>query len=412
MAAAISAAKAGASVSLFEKNERLGKKLFITGKGRCNVTNASDMKTVMANIVTNPKFLYGAFRRFSNEDIMKLLEDAGCPLKTERGNRVFPVSDHSYDVIAALEKELRENKVRIFLNTAVKKLNVQDGSCSGFVLPDGSSVSADAVVVSTGGLAYPSTGSDGDGYLFARACGHRVTETYPSLVPLVVKEPECAALQGLSLKNIRISLRECSAGMSKEIYGEFGEMLFTHFGVSGPVILSASSFAGPVLKTRPLKLIIDLKPALSEEKLDARLLRDFSEEKNKELKNSLSALLPSKLIPEVIRQAGTDPDKKIHDLTKEDRAALVGALKGLAFTVTGTRGYSEAVITKGGIDVKDINPATMESKIVKNLYFAGEVLDTDALTGGYNLQIAWSTGTVAGTAAGTSKEREKGAWNE
>lgn len=395
MAAAISAAKAGASVSLFEKNERLGKKLFITGKGRCNLTNASDIKTFMEQIVTNPKFLYGAFGKFTNGDTMDFFTSAGCPVKTERGNRVFPVSDHSADVIDALQNELKKYRVKINLRTAVEELQIENGICTGLVLSDKTKICSDAVIVSTGGLSYPSTGSDGDGYRFAKSCGHRVTELYPSLVPLTVMEPECGLLQGLSLKNVRASLWD----NDKEIFSEFGEMLFTHFGVSGPLILSASSAAAPILKKRPLKLLLDLKPALSEEKLDARMLRDFSEEKNRELKNSLSGLFPAGLIPEVIRQSGIDPDRRINALTRTERASLIKATKELTFTVLSVRGYSEAVITKGGVDVREINPSSMESKRIQNLYFAGEVLDVDALTGGYNLQIAWSTGWTAGLSA-------------
>lgn len=400
IAAAVAAAAAGSSVELYEKNEKLGKKLFITGKGRCNLTNACDMKTMMENVVSNPKFLYSSFRQFTNEDIMRLVSDAGCPLKTERGGRVFPESDHSADVIRSLERLLKQGGVTVRLNSKAERILTAEDRCTGVRLQNGETVSADAVIVATGGLAYPSTGSDGDGFRFARETGHRVTELTPSLVPLTVKEASCEDLMGLSLKNVRISLTDGK----KEIYTEFGEMLFTHFGVSGPVILSASSFAGPVLKNRQLQLSIDLKPALSEEKLDARILRDFSEEKNRELKNALSALFPARLIPEVIRQSGISPERKVHDLTREERAKLVRATKNLSFTVTGTRGYNEAVITKGGISVRDIDPSTMESRHVRGLYFAGEVLDVDALTGGFNLQIAWSTGYAAGTAAGKAAE--------
>jgi len=399
MAAAIAAAESGSTAVIFEKNEKLGKKLFITGKGRCNLTNASDMKTVMENVVSNPKFLYSAFRSFTNEDIMRMIEDEGCPLKTERGNRVFPVSDHSSDVIRALERCLRKRKVTVRLNEGVRGLLTENGNISGIVTEKNEKISADAVIVATGGLSYPSTGSDGDGYRFAKEAGHSVTELLPSLVPFIVQEQECRDLSGLSLKNVQVSVTDGE----KEIYGEFGEMLFTHFGVSGPVILSASCIAGPVLKKKPLTLHIDLKPALPDEMLDARILRDFSEAKNRELKNSLAGLFPARLIPEVIRQSGIDPEKKIHDISREERTALVRATKNLTYTITGMRGYSEAIITKGGVDVREINPSTMESRKVRGLYFAGEVLDVDAMTGGYNLQIAWSTGYAAGRAAAAGK---------
>ena len=394
MIAAISAAGIGHEVSLYEKNEKLGKKLFITGKGRCNVTNASDMKTVMDNVVSNPKFLYSAFKTFTNQDIMKMIEDAGCMLKVERGNRVFPVSNHSYDVIRSLESKLKELNVKVNLFSEVKTIVVEDGKCKGIVLKkDDKKIMADSVIVATGGMSYSSTGSTGDGYKFAKGCGHTVTQLYPSLVPFVVEEEECKSLQGLSLKNVEVSIFDGS----QIVHKEFGEMLFTHYGVSGPILLSASSIAVPLLKERMLTLSIDLKPALSVEQLDARILRDFEAEKNKQYKNSLSGLFPSKLIAEVVRQSGIDPDKKVNEITKEERNSLVECTKGLRFTISGVRGYNEAIITKGGVSVKEINPATMESKVISNLYFVGEVLDLDALTGGYNLQIAWSTGWCAGS---------------
>lgn len=401
MAAAASAARGGASVTILEKNEKLGKKLFITGKGRCNVTNAADMRTVQENVVTNPRFLFSAFRAFTNRDICDLIEENGCPLKTERGNRVFPVSDHSFDVIDALKRELRRDGVRVRFSTPAKALETETGEdggkrVTGVLLPDGTALVADAVILATGGFSYPQTGSDGDGHRIARETGHRVTDLLPSLVPFIVREQQSAAeLMGLSLKNVSVTVRDGK----KKIYEGFGEMLFTHFGVSGPLILSASASAGPLLKKKELALAIDLKPALSAEQLDQRLLRDFSAEQNRSLKNALSELFPSRLIPEVIRQSGIDPEKKVHDLTRADRGALIRAAKGLSFTLTGTRGWSEAVITKGGVNVRDVDPSTMESKHVRGLYFAGELLDLDALTGGYNLQIAWSTGWLAGQSA-------------
>ena len=406
MAAALAAAGSGASVVLVEKNEKLGKKLFITGKGRCNLTNAADMKEVQEHVVSNPRFLFSAFRAFTNADIMRLVEENGCPLKTERGGRVFPVSDHSWDVINALEHALKKAGVRIRLNTPVKKLltapcdsgedgKKHDSRVTGVLLSGGEVLEADAVILATGGLSYPSTGSDGDGHRFAGETGHRVTEMLPSLVPMNVKEHAAGELMGLSLRNVEIRILDGS----KEKYREFGEMLFTHFGVSGPVILSASAVAGPLLKKKELKLLIDLKPALSAEQLDRRILRDFSEALNKDLRNALTDLFPARLISEVLFQAGLDPSLKVRDITKEERGRLVRTTKGLLFTLTGLRGFTEVIVTKGGVSVKDVDPSTMQSKVVKDLFFAGELLDLDAMTGGFNLQIAWSTGFLAGKSA-------------
>ena len=386
MAAAIAASYSGDEVHIYEKNEKLGKKLFITGKGRCNLTNASDMKTVMENVVSNPRFLYSSFGNFSNEDIVELIERNGCKTKVERGNRVFPESDHSYDVIDALKKELKKCGVRVHLNHPVKKLNVEDGICTGF-----DNVNADKVIVATGGLSYASTGSTGDGLKWASENGLSVTDTRPALVSLNTRE-KVAQMAGLSLKNISAAFFHGG----KQVYEEFGEMLFTHTGVSGPVVLSGSSYVSRFLPGEVL-MKIDLKPALDREKLDERILRDFNENLNRELKNSLGKLLPSGLIGEVIRQSGINQYKRVNEITRKERESLVNALKELTFTVTSTGGWDEAIITQGGVSVKNINPKTMESKPVKNLFFAGEVLDTDALTGGYNLQIAWSTGWTAGT---------------
>ncbi len=394
MAAAIAAAQEGHQVHLYEKNEKLGKKVYITGKGRCNVTNACDMDTLLQSVVTNPRFLYSSFYGFTNQDIMNLLERNGCPLKIERGNRVFPVSDKSSDVISALSGQMKELGVRVSLLEEVKELLISDGRCRGIVLSDrAKSIEADAVIVATGGLSYPSTGSTGDGYRFAKACGHRVTELSPALVPFYVKEEVVRDLQGLSLKNIEAVVSDGK----KEIYREFGEMLFTHFGVSGPVLLSASSFAAKAIRQRPLTLTIDLKPALSREQLDARILRDFEEASNKQFKNVLSHLYPSKLIPVMIENSKIPPEKKVNEITRQERRNLVEATKAFTLTLTGLRGYEEAIITQGGIDLKEINPSTMESKKIKGLYFAGEVLDVDGVTGGFNLQIAWSTGWAAGS---------------
>lgn len=396
MLAAVSAGMAGHQVALYEKNEKLGKKLYITGKGRCNVTNACDMDGFFQNIVTNRRFLYSSFHRFSNQDMMEFLERYGCPLKIERGERVFPVSDKSSDVTAALSRALKELSVKVYLKKAVSGLIIRDGRCTGIRLegePSGrGTVPGDAVIVATGGLSYSSTGSTGDGFTWAREAGHQVTELRPALTPLETLEEDGKALQGLTLKNIRASLRRGE----KELYTAFGEMLFTHFGVSGPVILSASSYAAKELTRGPLTLSLDLKPALSMEQLDERIQKDFKEEKNRQFKNSLSRLLPAKLIPVVVARARIDPGKPVNAVTREERKSLARLLKALSFTVTGLRGYNEAVITQGGVAVKEVDPSTMGSKKVAGLYFAGEVLDLDALTGGYNLQIAWSTGWSAG----------------
>lgn len=394
MLAAIAAAEHGHQVQLFEKNEKLGKKIYITGKGRCNVTNACDTEELFAAVVHNPKFLYSSFYSFTNQDMMELVERNGCPLKTERGGRVFPVSDKSSDVIRALTVCLKNAGVQVRLYEEVDSVETRDGRVSGIRLKKTREiVSADAVIVATGGLSYPSTGSTGDGYRFAEKTGHTVTDLSPALVPFETAEPVGRDLQGLALKNIQAKILKGK----KVLYEEFGEMLFTHFGVSGPVLLSASSYGAAQLKKGPLTLSLDLKPALSEEQLDARILRDFEEQKNKQYKNSLSRLLPAKMIPVIVERSGIDPDKKINEITKEERRRIVQAVKDFRLTLTGLRGYKEAIITQGGISVREINPSTMESKLVKSLYFAGEVLDLDAVTGGYNLQIAWSTGHLAGS---------------
>ena len=394
MMAAYAAAKRGQTVRLYEKNEKLGKKIFITGKGRCNLTNGCEVEDLFANVVTNEKFLYSAFYGLTNRDVMELFEGWGCRLKVERGNRVFPVSDKSSDVIAAIAGAIRRAGVEIHLNEEVSSLELRGGRCVGVRMKGQKRpVEADAVIVATGGLSYPTTGSSGDGYRFAAEAGLAVTECLPALVPFEVLEDDAKELQGLALKNIEATVYNGK----KVLYREFGEMLFTHFGVSGPVLLSASSYAAKALKKGPLSLSIDLKPALSGEQLDARILRDFEEAKNKQFKNALNHLYPQKMIPVIIARSGISPEKRVNEITREERQALVRATKDFRLTLTGLRGYNEAIITQGGVSVKEIDPSTMESKKVPGLYFAGEVLDLDAVTGGFNLQIAWSTGWAAGS---------------
>lgn len=390
--AAIFAARNGHRVELFEKNEKIGKKLFITGKGRCNVTNAGDMDALFDAVKSNPKFLYSAFYSFTNEQAMDFFEELGVRLKVERGNRVFPESDHSSDIIHALKHELEQLGVEIHFCTEVKDVLVEHEKFTGVVLKNGKKVSGDACVVATGGISYASTGSTGDGYRFAEKTGHKVTELYPSLVPMEVKEWYAIPLQGLSLRNVRGTILDGK----KKLYDEFGEMLFTHYGVSGPIIISASSVVGKKLQDKELTLQIDLKPALSREQLDQRVLRDFEENKNKQFKNAVDKLFPAKLKPIMIELSGISPEKKVNEISKEERLYFVDLIKNFKMTLTGLRSYNEAIITKGGVSVKDIDPGTMESKKVSGLYFAGEVLDLDALTGGFNLQIAWSTGYLAG----------------
>lgn len=396
MMAAIYAARRGYPVILLEKNEKLGKKLYITGKGRCNLTNACDMDGLFANVVTNPKFMYGAFYSYTNFDTIDFFEEIGLKTKIERGNRVFPESDKSSDVLAVLLKELKRLGVDIRYGSEAAEILAENNVFAGVRLKGSNEVLyGEKVIIATGGLSYPATGSTGDGYRFAKSLGHTVTKLYPSLVPMNVEElAAIKELQGLSLKNIHIRI---TSG-KKEIYSDFGELLFTHFGVSGPVILSASSYCIPYMENRDLILSIDLKPALSKEQLDARILRDFDEFSNKQYKNALDQLLPRKLIQVIIALSNIDPEKKVNLITREERGRLVELLKGLKFHITRLRDYNEAVITKGGIQVKEINPSTMESKFVSNVFFAGEVLDVDALTGGFNLQIAWSTAFLAGNA--------------
>ena len=391
MMAAIHAARNGRRVILLEQNDKLGKKLFITGKGRCNFTNACDTEDLFGNVVTNPKFLYSAFYSFSNQMVMDFFEELGLAYKVERGNRVFPKSDHSSDVIKVLEKEMRKQKVEIRLNTKVNDLILEEHVCRGVELAGGKRLYADSVIVAAGGVSYPRTGACRDGYRFAEHAGHRIRSVQPSLVPLELHDPCCQELMGLSLKNVSVTI----FADGKDVYSEFGEMLFTHFGVSGPIILKASAYIHRYLEQN-LTLSMDLKPALDSRTLDERILRDFQLYQNRQLKNSLDKLLPKALVTVVLKKSGIDGEKKINGLTKEERHMLGQTIKNLSFAIAGVRGWDEAIITKGGVDVREINPGTMGSKLVPGLYFAGEVLDLDALTGGFNLQIAWSTGYLAG----------------
>lgn len=394
MMAAISAAQHGADVVLFEKNDRLGKKLRITGKGRCNLTNDCDQREFLENVPTNPRFLYASLSGFSTEDTKRFFESLGVPLKTERGKRVFPVSDKAQDVVSALEKQCRECGVQI-VREKVKEIVIENGVAVGVKTVSGM-LDADAVIVCTGGLSYPTTGSDGDGYRFAKSAGHRVTDLQPSLIPLVAKGKLCASMQGLALKNV--SLRMIDRQTGKSVYEDFGEMLFTHFGLSGPMVLSASAHLTDISAGR-YEAQIDLKPALDEKKLDARLLSDFSKYQNRDFANSLGDLLPQKMIEPFIRLCGIDPHKKVNSITREERERIVRHMKCLTVEIYGVRPISEAIITRGGVDVREISPKTMESKLISRLYFAGEVLDLDAYTGGFNLQIAFSTAYAAGEAA-------------
>lgn len=394
--AAIAAAEQGHQVVLLERNEKIGKKLFITGKGRCNLTNACDTEELFSNIPRNSKFLYSAIYSYDNFRVMDFFEQNGTPVKVERGNRVFPVSDHSSDVIAALKCSLDAHKVKIMYHTTVEKLIVSENCVHGVITAEGKKMPADAVVIATGGCSYASTGSTGDGYRFAEACGHTIKTCSPSLVPFNAEEEYVKELQGLSLKNVKASIYQGK----KLLYEAFGEMLFTHFGVSGPLMLSASSVVNDAVRKQPLQLYIDWKPALSEEQLDRRILRDFEEAKNRQVIHGIEKLYPSKFLPIILKLAKIPAEKRVNEVTKEERQRLVDLTKKFPVTLTGLRGFSEAIITKGGVSVKEVNPSTMESKLTKHLYFAGEVLDLDAFTGGFNLQIAWSTGYLAGSSIG------------
>ena len=388
--AAIKAAQNGHSVTIFEKNEKLGKKLFITGKGRCNLTNASGRDGFFQNVVQNPRFLYSAYAHFDQDAIIRLIEKAGVPTKIERGQRVFPTSDKSSDILKALEKTVKQAGVTVRLHSRTTEILTENGVVSGIRTTQGSEL-FDAVILATGGVSYAATGSTGDGIRFAEALGHRVTELKPALVPFETEEAWCGELSGLTLKNVTLhAYRD-----KKEVYAELGEMLFTHFGVSGPLVLSCSSIVADEPTGTLLK--IDLKPGLTEEQLDARLQRDIAANVRKSLESALYGLLPQRLLSVVLKQAGLNGTMPAAQFSKVQRHALLEALKGLPLHVKGTRPFSEAIITRGGVDVRDVNPSTMESKKIKNLYFAGEMLDVDAFTGGFNLQIAWSTGALAGS---------------
>ena len=395
--AALYAAKGGARVTLLERNEKLGKKIYITGKGRCNVTNAAEPDAFMRNIVRNPRFLYASFACLDNVRLMTLLENAGVPLKTERGERVFPVSDHASDITFALEREIKKARVRIRLNARVSEILSNGGRAAGVQLEDGERVPADAVIVATGGMTYPSTGSTGDGHVFAKRAGHAVTPCRPALTSIETAESWPGELMGLTLKNVSLSAWKTDKGKAKKLYDEQGEMLFTHFGVSGPLVLTLSSVLPD--ENAGIQLKIDLKPALDEAALDQRILRDFAQMQRKQLVSCMDGLEPHALGVKICELVDISPYQPIHSVTAAERRALVQKIKGLPLTVKGLRGMNEAIITRGGVNVKEINPSTLESKKLPGLYFAGEVMDVDALTGGFNLQIAFSTGALAGRSA-------------
>ena len=403
MLAALFAAKNGAKTTLIEQNEKLGKKVYITGKGRCNVTNAADQEAFMRAIVRNPRFLYASFAAFDNNDLMDLLEKQGVPLKVERGNRVFPVSDHASDIISGLKRALEKENVDIQLNTRVQSLILGDGACTGVALDNGKNLFADAVILCTGGKSYPLTGSTGDGYDFAESAGHSIQHLMPALVPINTRESWPSALSGLTLKNVSLKAWRTDSKKKKYFYDEQGEMLFTHFGISGPLALTLSSYM-PV-DVENVRMAIDLKPALDAETLDARILRDFQEMIRKRISAVMDGLVPHNLGQQILVLAGISPQTPVNTITQAQRASIVQLLKALPLTPKSLRGFEEAIVTRGGVTVKEINPSTMESKLVSGLYFAGELMDVDAHTGGYNLQIAFSTGMLAGTNA--AKEREE-----
>lgn len=392
--AAITAAESGAEVVLFEKNDRLGKKLRITGKGRCNVTNDCDLNEFLTNVPTNPRFLYTALSRFSTADTQAFFENAGVPLKTERGKRVFPQSDKAGDIVAALDRKCRALGVQI-LHRKVQELLLEEQSVRGVKTADGE-MTADAVILCTGGRSYPTTGSDGDGYRFAASAGHTVTKISPSLVPLIADGRLCASMQGLSLKNVALSVLDATT--QKVVYRDFGEMMFTHFGLTGPLILSASAHL-PDIDQKRYEAHIDLKPALDEKTLHARILSDFEKYRNRDFLNALDDLLPQKMIAPFVRLCEIDGRKKVHSVTREERERMVKVLKDLTVPLVGFRPINEAIVTRGGVHVKEVDPKTMQSKLITGLYFAGELLDVDAYTGGFNLQIAFSTAYLAGFSA-------------
>ena len=394
MLASVYAARNGHEVHVLEKNEKLGKKLYITGKGRCNLTNACDPEELFPAVIRNRKFLYSAFYTYGPKEVMDFFEEAGVPLKTERGNRVFPCSDHSSDIIRALTEEMKKAGVQIHLHTEAAGILEENGQAAGVRLLDGRILKGDHVIVATGGLSYPSTGYTGDGYRFAKETGHQVTKLAPSLVPLLTKEAYIPELQGLSLRNVKLTIKTGK----KILYQDFGEMLFTHYGVSGPLVLTASAVIGDQLEKEELKAWVDLKPALSPEQLDARILREFEKGQNKQFKNVIHVLFPASLTPVILELGGIQPDKPVHEISREERKAFGALVKAFPFTITGRGEFKEAIITRGGVSVKDIQPGTMESKRLGHLYFIGEVLDLDAITGGFNLQIAWSTAYLAASA--------------
>ena len=401
MMAAISAAQngiPGREILVLERNEKPGKKIYITGKGRCNLTNACEMEELFLNVPRQAKFLYSAFYTFSNEQVIEFFEHAGMKTKVERGNRVFPVSDHASDVIGALKRMMDRLDVQVEYHARVRQILTGEGAVTGVRLEDGREFYAGQVLIATGGKSYPTTGSSGDGYTLAQSLGHTITELRPSLVPFTVAEEDVIRMQGLAPKNVRVKILD-PAHPKKVLFEDFGEMLFTHFGVSGPLMLSASSVVNDEIAKQKLTLLIDWKPAITEEQLDRRLLKDFEENQNKQFKNALSGLAPAKLLPVLMKRSGIPEEKKVNEITREERRELVRCLKAFSVTLTGLRDFNEAIITRGGISLKEVNPSTMESRIVKGLYFAGEVLDLDAFTGGFNLQIAWSTGYLAGLCA-------------
>ena len=408
MMAAITAAEYGNNVTIIEKNSDLGKKLLITGKGRCNITSSLYMSEFIKNTPGNGQFLYSAFQNYTNTDIIDFLKNQGLEVKEERGNRIFPVTDKSIDVLNCFKSKINELKIKKLFNTRVQKILVQNGEVLG-VRTEKEIIQTDKIILATGGKSYPLTGSTGDGYLIAKNIGHKVTEIRPSLVPLVIYEKnECKEMQGLSLRNVGIKIIDESK--NKLIYEDFGEMIFTHFGISGPTILSGSAHLvrykeiDNLMKEQKIKLQIDLKPALTEEQLDERILRDFKEFKNKQFKHALDKLLPQKMIPIVIEKTKINEEKRVNEITKEERRNLVKVLKKFELTIKDFRPVEEAIITSGGINIKEINPKTMESKLVKGLYFAGEIIDVDSYTGGFNLQIAYSTGYTAGMHVGDLEE--------
>lgn len=396
MAAAVFLGEKHHQVHLFEKNEKLGKKLFITGKGRCNITNTCDDETFFKSVVTNSKFLYSAFYGYSNQDVVSFFESLGLAVKEERGGRIFPVSDHSSDVIRVLEKRMKELDVKVHLKSEAEALLTEEGEegehkIRGIRLRNGAEILGDKVIVATGGFSYQTTGSTGDGYTFAKETGHTVTQPRPALVPIATKEEYVTQMQGLALKNIRFTVKDGK----KVLYDDFGELLFTHFGISGPLVLTASSYIGKKLEKKELQGYIDLKAALTEEQLDARLLREFEAGINRQFKNVITGMFPAKLYPVILELGGIAPDKKVNEITRKERQDFIYLVKHFPLTLVELRPFREAIITQGGVKVKEINPKTMESKLVKGLYFIGEVLDLDAVTGGFNLQIAWSTAKAA-----------------